>query len=298
MSSNDSIATEAGPVNTTDGEVSIEQKELHVAGNIEAQDTSNNDNIIGGLLRSQDPMQWNQYHHDDINDCSNRRDSITDSSSHFLITNQDQCNSDNTNNDASMGDCIFRSKSLLDNDSSDDDDDGKDESINDNTTISRRSDIDGVFRKSHRVEDGKINDDSFTSTMVISQNYEKNFVHNYSVNSERPVNDAFPFGMLKPSNTWDGFVRQGARFKNLFDDAMSEVKTSLSFGGDTGDFHSSLKKRLLVSDDVPANERKISRRRVNHQEIDLAAKLAREKTAESLNLQRVSSEKHGRNNCI
>lgn len=82
---------------------------------------------------------------------------------------------------------------------------------------------------------------------------------------------------------WDGFVRRGTRLKTLLEDAMTEVKTTVT----------AQKKRNRSNDDNNNNndvEPDSQRRRVV-QVADFTAELAREKTTEIFQLQRVSPEK-------
>lgn len=82
------------------------------------------------------------------------------------------------------------------------------------------------------------------------------------------------------AHTWDGFVRQGTRLKTFLDDTMQKVRDSFP-GGE--------KRPLLAgSEDGDGQEPPRQRRRVG--ELDHTADLAREKTAEVMQLQRVSSK--------
>lgn len=239
-----------------------------------------NDCVNGVRLRSADQTVWNPRLQE-----SDQSDEGIDSGAakgkRTKIKKSDSGTSVNSTNEndvkiTQIGDSIYRNKSLLDNDSSDDDDHCDNDGSENDVTKSKRSMIASVFRKAPSVHRSKRNTSasketrSLTSASILS------------------THESLSHKILRHSNTWDDFVRNGARFKTLVEDAMSDVKSSLSLGRDDDkSTRANAKKRLREPNEQHPDEANTSRKRTMRTEIYESGKRAREKTAEALNLQRV-----------
>ena len=168
--------------------------------------------------------------------------------------------SEESNND----DSLSRNRSLMDNHN----DDSEDERVED--------DISSMKHTSSEV----VSDEPVTSTNDSAHAFSNQAARNspsvaslFSSSRRHTISHHTP---LQQPHRWDHFVRSGTRLKTLLEDAMSEVKSSIG----------SVRLQKRGRDTDEDEEPDASRSRVVAV-ADFTAELAREKTAQVLQLQRV-----------
>lgn len=219
---------------------------------------------------------------------------------------KEKCENNDSNN-ASLLEPINRVKSLLDDDSSDDEIEPQVESgsvigIDDplgyrKKFFPERRNLDSIFRsRANSNLENKENNNSIaqlpanrgisSSSTREGDNEKQNVVlgpgHTMILFKAQPE-----FQIPLRTNTLDDFIRHGSRFKSMLEGAMSEVKRSLSVGAAEETLITRSTKRARDPDDNATFNIKVSRRRENQLELDQTSKLAREKTALAINLERV-----------
>lgn len=174
-----------------------------------------------------------------------------------------------------IGDPVHMSKSLLDDDLSDEDVDEID--IESGNFIATHS---GNEMK----EKGSILVQSFERAVQNGpqkSGHSSRLIPSVSSNFNKMALEVAP-GVTK----WESFVRQGATFKNLVQDTLTEVKTTWNLGNENTTICS--RKRVRDHTDDLSTSREESRKRLAKTDIETVAQLVHEKTSEAINLQKVS----------